>query len=93
MSAAIEHVANDATQRAVDYLSHVSDNKLFSFATDVLAGMPLEQYMVAGTVEELLRGLAYSTIVRELHRRAEVRELENSVAPDAASRDGSDRRD
>lgn len=76
----INHISNSTAARTADYLAHVSDQQLAAFAADVLTGRPLEKYIIAGTVEQLLRALSYSTIIKELQRRAEVAELEETDA-------------
>jgi hypothetical protein len=75
----LDAAVNDLDARAAEAMEHFPYHRLMEFAVELAAGEPLEKFCNGITVEELLRGLAFPTIYREMRRRAEVAALEDEA--------------
>ena len=75
-----EVALNNLAANVADSMAHVGDLELLDMAFSIREGKPLGKYVTGGlTVERFLRGLAFSTCIREIHRRTEVEALENDA--------------
>ena len=75
--ARVEHLRSDAESRAAEYFNHVPDDAMIRFAADVMDGTDISGWISQGTSDELLRALAYATLMREVYRREEIAALED----------------
>lgn len=80
MNVALEQAINRHEFRVVDATAHISDLNLALFASDVFKGRPLDKYCSGVSVDQALRTLAYSSVLRELRRREEAAALEDEAA-------------
>ena len=69
----LEHTIKSHEFSLVAAMEHIESHDLAFFALDMHDGEPLEKYCRDGvTPEQVMRNLAYGTILRELLRRDEV---------------------
>jgi len=73
---AVDRVRSNAEARARDFFYPFTFDQLAEFAGALEAGEALERFVCNGPVEEVLRAFAYSTVIRELCRRAELTAME-----------------